>query len=120
MTLGHVRDNFARVTLSLTGLDGPVFMEFVLDTGFDGELALPGALLARLDATYSSERAIVLADGTFGRRPVYEVVLDWQGGERVTDVLVSEGAPLLGVNLLEENLVQMEMTDGGEVQIEPL
>ena len=49
-----------------------------------------------------------------------EIMLDWNGETRTTEVLVLEGEPLLGTVLMRENLLQVEMTDGGEVIIEPL
>jgi clan AA aspartic protease len=120
MTLGHVRDNFPRITLSLPGRNGPLSVEFIVDTGFDGELALPSALIGQLDASYSTERFVLLAANSPRRRPFYEVVLDGNGEPRVTDVMALDGNPLLGVELLSGNLLQIEMTDGGEVLLEPL
>ena len=38
MMIGHVRDNFPRLMLTLPGRNGSVNVEFVVDTGFDGEL----------------------------------------------------------------------------------
>jgi len=91
-----------------------------VDTGFDGELALPGLILQQLDASFSIDQEIMLADGSRGRRPLYRVDVDWDDELRPTDVLLLEGIPLLGVNLLAGSLLQAEMTDGGEVSIEPL
>lgn len=50
MIQGHVRDRLPRVLLSLPGEDGPFDVEFILDTGFEGELALPRAIAAPLIA----------------------------------------------------------------------
>lgn len=121
MILGHVRDNFPRVTLSLPGAFGPVSVEFIVDTGFDGELALPGALVRDLERVYAGDRPIQLADGSERARPAFQISLAWDEEEdRPTEVLVLDGVPLLGVNLLEGSLLQAEMTSGGQVQIEPL
>lgn len=49
MILGHVRDGFPRIVLDLTGLRGVMRVEFLLDTGFEGELAVPLALMQQLD-----------------------------------------------------------------------
>jgi len=120
MTIGHVRDNFIRVTLTLPDLAGPFTAEFLVDTGFDGELALPGSILQQLDASFSIDQEIMLADGSRGRRPLYRIDMDWDEDRRPTDVLLLESTPLLGVNLLAGSLLQAQMTDGGEVSIEPL
>ncbi len=120
MMLGHVRDNFARVTLALPGRTGAVWVEFVINTGFDGELALPAALLSGLDAAYAGDRPIQLADGTERARPVFRILLEWESEWRPTEILSLDGTPLLGVNLLEGSLLQIEMMSGGQVMIKPL
>ena len=120
MTIGHVRDNLLRVVLMFPGQTGPVPVEFLVDTGFDGELALPGFILQQLVASFSIDQEIMLADGSRGRRPLYRVDMVWDDDLRPTDVLLLEGIPLLGVNLLAGSLLQAEMTDGGEVSIELL
>jgi len=47
-------------------------------------------------------------------------MLEWNEEQRSTEVLILEGDPLLGTVLLREYLIQMEMTEGGQVAIEPL
>ena len=121
MMLGHVRDNFPRLTLTLPGQETLLNVEFLLDTGFDGELALPGHLIVHLIAEYAMHEFIRMADGTQSSRPVYEILMDWGGESRVTNVLsLDGGVPLLGVELLAEHSVYIEMTDGGDVSIDPL
>lgn len=121
MTLGHVRDYFAYLALALPGADESLTVEFLVDTGFDGDLALPSALIARLDTAYAMDEFIRLADGSQTRRPVYEVVLEWDGEPRITNILALDGGtPLLGVRLLAEHGVFLQMTDGGEVTLDPL
>jgi len=53
MIEGSVRDNFPRLSLNLPGLRGSQSVEFLVDTGFDGELSLPSALLAGLNVVLS-------------------------------------------------------------------
>ncbi len=50
MMLGHVRQRFPRVLLTLPGQAGPLEIEFIVDTAFDGDLAVPSELALRLDA----------------------------------------------------------------------
>ncbi len=49
MMLGHVRQRFPRVLL-MPGQAGPLEIEFIVDTAFDGDLAVPSELALRLDA----------------------------------------------------------------------
>jgi predicted aspartyl protease len=83
--IGRVRDYLPRVRLSLRGRNGEaVPIDFTLDTGFDGDLALPAAVLDRLDAVYLRERVLLMANGSFEHRSAYEVKLEWneRGGTR--------------------------------------
>jgi clan AA aspartic protease len=120
MMLGHVRDRFPRITLSLPGRGGPLLIEFIVDTGFDGDLALPQSMISRLEATISDAHDVRLADGSQQERAYYEVSLEWQQESRLAEVLVLEYQPLLGVGLMEGSLLQAEMQTGGEVSLEPL
>jgi len=120
MLHGHVRDSIPYVTPSLPGHDCLLMFEFVIDTGFNGDLAVPAAILRQLDAAFSFEKDVLMADGSRRRCPYYEIILDWNDATRLTEVMVLEGNPLLGGDLLEGFLSQVEMTAGGQVLIEPL
>ncbi len=95
-------------------------VEFVVDTGFDGELAMPAALVHRLDARILESRSVELAGGFMERCFAYELVLDWDGETRFVELLTLNGNPLIGNDLWKEQALQAENTDGGEVVFEPL
>ena len=94
--------------------------EFIVDTGFAGDLALPVHIVNQVDGTLIGFRKRKLATGRQFSCPSYEIMLGWNDELRPTEVLILEGDPLLGTVLLQEYLVQMEMTEGGQVAIEPL
>lgn len=119
MILGHVRDYLPRVSLTLPGIRGPLSVEFVADTGFEGDLSVPSALLSRLDASFFKERHLQLADGSIITRLAYFIDIDWGGEVRPTEVMVLENAPLLGAILMNESHLDADMRAGGEVVIEP-
>lgn len=120
MIVGHVRDRFPRVTLTLSAVDGPVDVEFLVDTGFDGDLSLPPPLLARIDGPVVSYARVVMADGSRRRIPAYEVEVEWDGERRVVEAVALDGQPLLGVVLMGGCNLQVEMFEGGEVSIETM
>lgn len=120
MILGQVRRRFPCVLLTLPGLAGPLEIEFTVDTAFDGDLALPADLARRLDAQPSGKRGLSLADGSLFVSAAYEILLDWEGEERLSEVLVLDGSPLLGVVLMEGLRLGVEMEPGGEVSLELL
>ena len=118
MILGVVRDHLARVTLTLPGLMGAISVEFILDTGFDGDLTLPSSDLRQLDARplFTSLRA--LGDGTLVECPVYQIEMEWNDLPRTVDILALEHNPLLGTMLLEGCRLDIDLTENGEVIIE--
>ncbi len=120
MIFGHVRDSLPRLAVTLPGQAGPLRVELVVDTGFEGELALPSRLLSRLHTAPLSSRRIRLADGSEQFQPVHLAQREWAGEARNVEILTLEGAPLLGSLLMTGFLLQVEMTDGGEVSLEPL
>lgn len=120
MILGHVRDSMPRVSLSLPGRSGPVLVEFIVDTGFEGDLSLPYSLIPHLEASFSLERDLRLANGLIQKQRAYHITLEWNNEERVAEIIVLENDPLLGAVLLDGMHVSLDMTDGGDVQIEPL
>jgi clan AA aspartic protease len=118
MILGHFRDHLPRVTLPLPGSTGPLPVLFIVDTGFEGDLALPSNILHQLDTQplFLSLRA--LGDGTLRECSVHQLVWEWNDEPRTVEVLVLEHNPLLGTMLLEGCHLAVDMTEGGEVVIE--
>ena len=120
MIIGHVRERFPRIALSLQGQDQPIDVEFIVDTGFEGDLTVPPSLMARLDAPLVSYEKVLKADGSARRIPSHEVTVTWDGEQRIVEVLALEGRPLLGTILLDGYLLNAEMTEGGDVSLELL
>ena len=120
MMFGVFRDEHPRITLSMPGLQDGFEVEFIVDTGYAGDLAMPLRLARQLDSLAAGTQERLLATGQPFQCSAYEIMLDWNGENRTTEVLVLEGEPLLGTVLMREYLIQMEMTDGGEIVIEPL
>jgi len=121
--LGSVADRFPRVPLVLSTASGSVRVEFIVDTGFDGELALPPSLAANIGIRIApgNVRSIVLANGRTHYCGACETSLIWQDdGERLTEVLLLDGEPLLGVQLLAGQHLSCEFEEDGEVTIDSL
>ena len=118
--LGQWRAGFPWVTLTLPGVNGPLDVAFIVDTGFEGDLALPEILISQLDASILESRLIRLAGAVRQRSYYYEMVLDWDGEPRPIEVLALDGNPLIGNDLWKDYSLQAENTDGGDVCFEPL
>ncbi len=96
----------------------------LMKIGPEPEYGLAARILAGRDGrsiiSDASFRPILLADGSRRERPVYQFVVEWQGEDRVAEVVALEGNPLLGVELMEGSLIQAEMKDGAEVALAPM
>ena len=66
MTLGAWRDGFPRLRLTLMGERGPLDLEFIIDTGFNGDLALPEVFVARTGESRRQERIMWNLPEVFG------------------------------------------------------
>lgn len=120
MIHGYFRDGHPRVILSLPGRTEEINVEFVVDTGYAGDLSLPESIANNLDAAPAGTRYWSLADGSLIQCSVLQVFLAEDEQERFVQVVVLPGNPLLGTDFLREQLLQIEMTEGGEVTAEPL
>jgi predicted aspartyl protease len=120
MMLGTFREDHPRITLPLPQIRAEIDVEFIIDTGFVGDLALPAHLAGLLEGTFAGFGERRLANGQYLKCRTCEIMLDWNDELRPTEVLILEGDPLLGTVILRENLLQIEMMDGGEVSIEAL
>jgi predicted aspartyl protease len=118
---GQFHGGFPHLELMLPlSQGGHKSIEFIVDTGFEADIALSPVLLMGIDASYVGEFPFALADFTYRTRPVYSVLVEWQGEPRVAEIVAFEGNPLVGVGLLRGCLLEMEMEEGGEISISPI
>lgn len=120
MILGIWRDDFPRVILMLSGISGPLEIEFIVDTGFGGDLIVPENLLRQLKVAQSGKRLVELAGGFWQQCYSYDLLLEWNGEPRLAEVLTLDGNPLIGNALWKGEMLQAENLDGGEVLFEAL
>ena len=122
MISGTVRSNRrAIVDVELLAADGQFqSFNFILDTGFDGELSLPLRTLQGLDATPEGDYRIELADGSHVVSHTWGAIVRWEGVLRDVLILESAGEPLLGMELLWQSRITLETRAYGPVLIEPL
>ena len=98
----------------------PAPITAVIDTGFDGWLTLPAALVSRLGLPQIGREAGVLADGSAVFFNIHRATIIWDGRPRPVPAAVAGGAPLVGMSLLEGYEVTIEVRDGGSVRIAAL
>lgn len=78
----------------------------------------PAAAIQGLTIGRSALSPVVLADGMERDAIVYELELDWNDENCVTEVIMMEGRPLFWNLFLVGCSVHIDMVDGGEVIIE--
>jgi hypothetical protein len=61
-----------------------------------------------------------LANGKLQEVDYYEIDLEWDDEQRLTQVYILDGDPLLGVELLQGMRLTVEMMPCGDVSTEPL
>ena len=110
----------AVVTLTILGPAGPTReVEAVVDTGFNGFLTLPTALITELRLPFASMGRATLADGSEITYGVYGVSVLWDGQPRQIQADATGTTPLVGMLLLDRHSLYVEVEDRGRVVIQP-
>lgn len=119
MRIGHVTANGrVHVQTSVKAASGKVReVGALLDTGFNGALALPPEEIAALGLKRRSKTTVVLASGERRHVPTYRATIQFGGQEQA--VLVAEaGEPLIGMSLLWGYDLQVQCRANGSVAVE--
>lgn len=122
MLTGHVTpEREAVVPVEVLGADGQVAeLEATLDTGYNGYLTLPPAVVAELELPFAGTAKATLGDGQEVALDLFLAKLAWEEGHRNVLVLEAEGGVLLGMAALSGSRVILEVVDDGRVMIEPM
>ena len=107
----------AVIELEVRGLNQPVRIEAVIDTGFTGYLTLPSALIDRLKLQRAGEQTTILGDENTVVLKRYVAKVLWHGVERDVYVLQAEGGPLIGMSLLYGSRLILDIVTDGDVTI---
>ena len=95
-------------------------VEFVVDTGFTGELTLPHAIAEAPGLPFTHRPRAHLADGTAVALPVYAASIIWHGREISVSILATGDHPLLGAALLDDCELLAQFRENGLVTIDEL
>lgn len=94
-------------------------IEAVIDTGFNRLLTLPPGLVAELDLPFMTSGRVTLADGSQASFEVYGVTVLWDGQPRDIYAYAADSTPLVGMLLLEDHDLSIQVRNGGRVLIQP-
>ena len=95
-------------------------IEFVIDTGFTGSLALPAQAVAALQLPYVEEVTANLANDTDVNMDVHAATILWNGIDLEVRVLAAGKRALLGTGLLAGNELIAQFVGGGRVAVNEL
>ena len=122
MTSGRValtRKPFVPVTV-LDSHRNPHTIQFILDTGFTGQLLLPRRFMNRLGLSVTEWIDARSATGDFVRVPYAEATVVWRGAQRQAEILQLDSEPLLGMEFLWNHRITIDAVADGSVSITPL
>lgn len=109
------------VTLNIQGPTGETReIEAVIDTGFTGFLTLPPGLISDLGLHFLSGNRATLADGSEVIFPSYRIAVLWEGELRDIEADAADVTPLIGMRMLDEHDLSIQVRDGGRVSIQAI
>jgi len=120
MITGTVNADYeAVIRLFVQGPAGPAHeVDAIIDTGFNGFLTLPPALVTALGLMRRSRGRALLANGSEELFDIYGVTVLWDGQQRYVEADAVETTPLVGMSLLDGYDLYIQVADGGQVVIQ--
>ena len=105
----------AVITLTVHGPTGQAQeIQAVIDTGCDGSLTLPSAVITALGLPWRRRGRALLADGSESVFDIYEATVMWDGNPRRISVDEVEIMPLVGMSLLYGYELTVQIIGGGK------
>jgi clan AA aspartic protease len=92
----------------------------VINTGFEGALALPLAAVTKLELPYVASINTILANDENIVTPVHRATLVWDGVELEVSVLAMGIRPQIGTLLLNNCNLNIDFSDGSILSIDTL
>ena len=121
MLTGTVNDLQAWLTVEVLTIGGQYLsVEALLDTGFNGGLALPASVIPQLDLVPRGNRYGYLALGEEFQLPTWRGTVLWNGRPRSVEIVETDSEPLLGMDLLRGNRITIDVREGGAVIVDAL
>ena len=106
------------ISLTLQGPSGqPRDIQAVVDTGYTGFLTLPSALVAELQLPFVNTGWALLANDDEVRFSIHGVTVLWDGQPRDIEADVAGSVPLVGMRLLDQHNLNIDVERGGPVVI---
>ena len=95
-------------------------IEAVVDSGFNDFVSLPKSVAEDLSLISTDPILVELADGNVVETPTFIGRVLWDGAEQIIRVQQGEGRPLVGMVLLLEHRITIDVHYNGAVRIAPI
>jgi clan AA aspartic protease len=122
MIQGHVNNHEAIVELEIAANTGSQLLKLqaTIDTGYNGQLTLPAEAISLLQLPFAGHRRGMLADGSIAILELYLAQVIWH--DTIQEVLVTQtsGGSLIGMELLADCQLLIEVCENGIVRITQL
>lgn len=120
MITGTVNADYeAVIRLHVQGPTGHAHeVDAIIDTGFNGFLTLPPALVTALGLIRLSRGRALLANGSEELFDIYGVTVLWDGQPRYVEADAADTTPLVGMSLLDGYDLHIQVAEGGDVAIQ--
>lgn len=93
-------------------------LDAVVDTGFNGFIALPAEVVASLGFVRKGSAVATLGDGSEALIPLYRAAILWDGQMKRVEAFSVDSAAMVGMALLSGFTLFIEVERGGRVEIE--
>src|SRR5262249_41363710 len=97
----------------------PHDVDAMIDTGFNGFLTLPSAMVQTFQLPLAGNRRVTLGDGSTVVLDLYLATVLWDTQPREVLVLAAESGSLMGTARLYGHRVILRVVDNGDVLIDP-
>lgn len=95
-------------------------LDGVIDTGFNGFLTLPPALIAAFGYPRIGYGRTLMSNGKEELFDIYEATVIWDGQPRTVEADEADTDALIGMSLIYGYELRMQGKDGGKVTVEAL
>jgi clan AA aspartic protease len=111
----------ACLRVRLRGPSGQILrVNAVIDTGYNGSLTLPPALIAQLGLPWHRRGRAILADGSASVYDIYAGIVVWERRQRAIPIDEVNTTPLVGTALLAGHQLTADFRPPGKVTIKRL
>ena len=110
-----------QVSLTVLGSNNRTYVgEFIIDTGYSGEVILPLDIIGELNLVRGDDIPLTLGDGTTDDYATYHARIEWYGQHRDVAVTSVGSEVLVGMRLLQGSNLSVDAAPGGQVVITEL